>query len=32
MLVGLLEAELLGCWEDMAIKIPGGEDDDPSEG
>lgn len=27
MLVGLLEAELLGCCEDMASKLPSGEDD-----
>lgn len=32
MLVGLLEAELLGCCEDMALKIPTEEDDVPSEG
>lgn len=32
MLVGLLEAELLGCCEDMASKLPSGEDDVPSEG
>lgn len=31
-LVGLLEAELMGCCEDMAIQLPSGEDDDPSEG
>lgn len=27
MLVGLLEAELLGCCEDMASKLPNEEDD-----
>ena len=32
MLVGLLEAELLGCCEDMASKLPSGEDAVPSEG
>lgn len=32
MLVGLLEAELLGCCEDMALKISTEEDDVPSEG
>lgn len=32
MVVGLLEAELLGCCEDMASKQPSGEDDVPSEG
>lgn len=32
MLVGLLEAELLGCCEDMASKLPNGEDDVPPEG
>lgn len=32
MLVGLLEAELLGCCEDMARKLPSGGDDVPSEG
>lgn len=32
MLVGLLEAELLGCCEDMASKLPSGKDDVPSEG
>lgn len=26
-LVGLLEAELLGCCDDMASKLPSGEDD-----
>lgn len=31
-LVGLLEAELLGCCEDMASKLPSGEDEVPSEG
>lgn len=29
MFVGLLDAELLGCCEDMASKQPTGEDDDP---
>lgn len=32
MFVGLLEAELLGCCEDMASKQPTGEEDVPSEG
>lgn len=32
MLVGLLEAELLGCCEDMACKLPAGEKNVPSEG
>ena len=32
MLVGLLEAELLGCCEDMASEQPSGEEDVPSEG
>lgn len=32
MLVGLLEAELSGCCEDMASKLPSGEEDAPSEG
>lgn len=32
MLVGLLEAELLGCCEDMALKISTVEDDVPSQG
>lgn len=31
-LVGLLEAELLGCCEDMACKLPAGEKNVPSEG
>jgi len=32
MLVGLLEAELLPCCEDMTSKIPNGEDKFSSEG
>lgn len=32
MLVGLLEAELLSCCEDMASLLPSGEEDVPSEG
>lgn len=32
MLVGLLEAELLGCCEDMALEIHTEEDVVPSEG
>lgn len=32
MLVGLLEAELLGCCEDMASKLPSREKVVPSEG
>ncbi len=32
MLVGLLEAELLGCCEDMASKLPTGEEGVLSEG
>lgn len=32
MLVGLLEAELLGCCEDMASKLPNREDGVLSEG
>lgn len=32
MVVGLLEAELMGCCEDMAIKLPSAEEEeDPSE-
>lgn len=31
-LVGLLEAELLGCCEDMACKLPAEENNVPSEG
>lgn len=31
MVVGLLEAELMGCCEDMAIKLPSAEEEDLSE-
>ncbi|KAJ3598686.1 hypothetical protein NHX12_002191 [Muraenolepis orangiensis] len=31
MLVGLLEAELMGCCEDMAIWLPSAEEEGPSE-
>lgn len=32
MFVGLLDAELLGCCEDMASKQPTAEEDVPSDG
>lgn len=32
MLVGLLEAELLGCCEDMACKLPAEKENVPFEG